>query len=88
MSWNYDMNAAPKDGTLLQLLIDIEVQDGFEDNNPSRTIGFNNFTNDDQDEWKFPGWSWIHDYITEQGSGKPIAWALMLELPTEQIDQK
>lgn len=85
-AWNYDMCAAPRDGTLLQLLISHEGDEswaGFDDNDPSRTMGFNNLDNDGEDVWKFPGWSWTHDFITEQGHGKPIAWALMLPLPED-----
>ena len=81
--WNYDMSEAPRDNTLLQLLI--KQQDdhncGFDDADVTRTMGFNNFDNDDVDEWKFPGWSWTHGCINEQGHGTPIAWALMLPLP-------
>lgn len=82
VDWNFDMSAAPRDGELLQLLVDDkDHQGGFDDNDPSRTMGFNNFDNDNEDIWKFPGWSWSHDFITEQGGGKPIAWALMLPIP-------
>lgn len=83
--WNYDMKAAPRDGTLLQLLIahddGVDCGGGFDDDELSRTMGFNNFDNDEQDIWKFPGWDWCHDCITEQGCGHPVAWALMLPLP-------
>jgi len=90
MSWNFDMKAAPKDGTLLQLLIDHSEAEpdgcagGFEDGPRTRTMGFNNFDNDEQDVWKFPGWDWCHDCITEQGCGIPIAWDFMLPLPEKE----
>lgn len=91
-SWNYDMSKAPKDNTLLQLLVKSKIEElnyviGFDDDNPSRTMGFNNFDNDGEDVWKFPGWDWCHDCITEQGLGEPIAWALMLELPEEEKEK-
>lgn len=77
------IETAPRDGTLLQLLIqqDEDHGCGFDDDDVTRTMGFNNFDNDEIDEWKFPGWSWTHDCINEQGHGTPIAWALMLPLP-------
>ncbi len=87
MTWNFDMAAAPKDNSLLQLLIRHDDGDdcggGFDDNNITRTMGFNNLDNDGIDEWKFPGWNWCHDCITEQGCGIPIAWAPMLPLPEQ-----
>lgn len=86
--WNFDMLAAPKDGTLLQLLIEHDEDDGdnscdggFENEVRTRVMGFNNGADDGEDVWKFPGWDWCHDCIIEQGCGKPIAWALMLPLP-------
>lgn len=89
VDWNFDMASAPRDGTLLQLIVshgNDGSSDGFDDNDPSRTMGFNNFDNDGEDAWKFPGWSWSHDFITEQGKGNPIAWALMLPLPPHLLN--
>jgi hypothetical protein len=84
--WCFDMSKAPRNGTLLQLLVqrgDGDHMDGFDDSNPSRTMGFNDFDNTQVDRWQFPGWNWSHDFITTQGDGTPIGWALMLPLPTE-----
>ena len=39
----------------------------------SRTIGFNNFDNDEQDVWMTAGWNWCNDYFTE-GNGVPVLW--------------
>lgn len=80
MTWNYDMKAAPRDGTLLQLLVK-DHNGSFDDANPSRTIGFNNFDDDGEDAWIFPGWNWENDFITDDRAGVPVAWALMLPLP-------
>lgn len=81
-AWNFNMASAPRDGTLLLLLIRLDdCWCGFDDNEVSRTIGFNCVDNDEIDEWKFPGWSWSHDCIKEQGHGTPIAWAPMPDLP-------
>lgn len=89
IEWNFDMTTAPRDGTLLQLLVSADGDDdnnGFDDNTPSRTMGFNNLDNDNEDVWKFPGWSWENDYIVEQGAGQPIAWALMLPIPSHLVN--
>lgn len=83
--WDFDMSAAPKDGTLLQLLVEAGEDDTmlFDNANPSRTMGFNNVDHDGDDKWVFPGWDWGNDFITSQGTGKVIAWACMLEVPND-----
>lgn len=71
---------AHKDGRLLILLICQETETfstGFDDETLTRTIGFNNFDNDGVDRWIFPGWSWEHDCIIEQGKGVPVGYQLM-----------
>jgi hypothetical protein len=68
-----DMKDAPRDGTMLRLLVEFD-EGSFEDSDdPCWTIGFNNLSNTDEDRWQFAGWCWTHDVITE-GSGKPIGW--------------
>lgn len=69
------IDTAPRDGTLLLLLIGpAEREQPIEDTaGPSRTIGHNNFDNDGEDVWAFAGWCWNHDHYTE-GKGKPVAW--------------
>ena len=73
------METAPKDGTLLLLLIapsddrENELEDSAE---PTRTIGFNNLFNDGEDVWKFAGWCWSNDHFTE-GKGAPCGWQQM-----------
>jgi hypothetical protein len=54
--WNFDIRAAPKDGTLLLLLI--EAREHALDDTAwlSRSVGFNNFAHDGEDVWKFAGW--------------------------------
>lgn len=81
--WRSDMEAAPRDGTLLLLLVDYSGDDGaagLEDELVGRTVGWNNFDNDGEDEWQFAGWSWSQDYICK-GHGKPVGWQLMPSLP-------
>jgi hypothetical protein len=68
--------AAPKDGTMLRLLIkpDADTFTSFEDSTePYVTIGFNQFADTQDDEWHFAGWDWSHDCIT-QGRGEVIGW--------------
>lgn len=70
------MAAAPKDGTMLRLLIaaNEECEHPLCDTDkPTWTIGFNNFEHDGEDVWKFAGWCWSHDHFTE-GKGTPIGW--------------
>jgi hypothetical protein len=74
---------APKDGTLILLLIapDEERCCELEDTaKGSRTIGQNNFDHDGEDKWLFAGWSWSHDHYTE-GQGNPCAWMPLPEAP-------
>lgn len=70
------METAPKDCTMVWLLVDYsdEAADNpLEDAEQAWTIGFNNFDHDGEDVWKFAGWNWEQDCFTE-GRGKPIAW--------------
>ncbi len=75
------MGSAPKDGTMLRLLVnpDKEAFTAFDDSlTPFETIGFNNLGNTEEDRWEFAGWDWSQDcFIT--GRGEVIGWAQMLE---------
>lgn len=85
--WNYDMAQAPRNGTLLLLLIipDENRDHPLEDTaNPSLSIGHNNFDNDGDDVWQFAGWSWEQDCYTE-GRGKPGAWKIAPIAGTDNI---
>jgi hypothetical protein len=74
MSWN-PMETAPKDGTLVLLLVD--YTDGthpLEDDTVARTVGHcNDGVNGEEEGWRFAGWCWCHDHYTE-GKGRPIGW--------------
>lgn len=65
----------PKRGQLVILLVP-NRDDGScclhptEDENSFRTIGMNNFLNDQDDTWHIAGWCWEHDHFT-QSSGQP-----------------
>ena len=88
MSEWQSIDSAPKDGTLLLLLV------GFHDGNHSadykptedaatwRTVGFNGLDNTGDDEWFMAGWCWEHDHFTD-GGGKPIAWQPLADKPRE-----
>lgn len=71
-----DMSTAPRDGTMLRLLVEFE-EHSTEDEDQAPTIGANNFDHDGEDEWKFAGWCWSHDHFT-QGRGEPVGWLPML----------
>lgn len=74
-----DMASAPRDGTMLRLLVEFE-ENSTEDDQRSATIGANNFDNDGEDLWQFAGWCWTHDHFTS-GKGDPVGWLPMLEGP-------
>lgn len=70
------MKDAPRDGTMLRLLVLFD-EDSFEDSlEPCWTIGFNNLANTQEDRWQFAGWDWCHDRIIE-AKGQPIGWLPM-----------
>ena len=70
------MTSAPRDGTMLRLLV--AFTDNATEDTPGAcpTIGANNFDHDGINEWKFAGWNWSHDCFAE-GHGKPIGWLPM-----------
>lgn len=74
-----DMSIAPRDGTMLRLLVEFE-EHSTEDADQAPTIGANNFDNSEVDEWKFSGWCWEHDHFVE-GRGAPVGWLPMLDEP-------
>lgn len=78
VAWR-DMATAPKDGTLLRLLVEFEHHDTEDAEGPHPTIGSNTWDNHhDFDEWQFAGWNWEQDCYT-QGVGKPVGWLPMLD---------
>lgn len=74
-----DMATAPRDGTLVRLLVEF-TEHATEDADQAPTIGTNNFENDGEDSWRFAGWCWSHDHFIE-GKGEPIGWLPMIEGP-------
>jgi len=73
----FPMESAPRDSTLVRLLVNFEANSLEDSPDPVWTIGANCFDNDGIDEWKFAGWDWSQDCFAE-GAGKPIGWLPML----------
>lgn len=70
------MGTAPKDGTIVRLLVRF-TEGAFEDVEPgvaTWTIGQNGADHHpEDDEWLFAGWNWEQDCFT-QGEGEPVGW--------------
>lgn len=70
----YPIDIAPKNGQILELLVDYSEGDGsLQDATKAWTIGFNSLENTGEDVWQFAGWSWCGDCFV-QGSGEVIGW--------------
>ena len=73
------IETAPKDGTLIRLLVEFSEHSLEDDNSkPVWTIGHNHFYYTGEDIWQFVGWRWTHDIFTD-GVGEPIGWLPMVE---------
>lgn len=75
--WN-DIDTAPKDGTMLRLLVmydENDLEDAPENGTP--TIGFNSLEDTGEDYWNIAGWCWCCDEFT-RGEGTPIGWLPVL----------
>jgi hypothetical protein len=83
------IETAPKDGTLLLLLIkETEIsKDSLDDvftGDYSRTIGINNLDNDEQDRWQIVGWDWCHSIFVDKEE-TPSYWK---PFPYEPFNQR
>jgi len=80
------MKSAPKDGTIVRLLVDYSGEDAchpLEDATVTHTIGGCTDGNTGLREgFKFAGWSWEQDCFCE-GRGKPIGWLPFEPVPHE-----
>jgi hypothetical protein len=76
------MHTAPKDGTMVWLLVKSDADDWcpLEDEDASWTIGFNQLDLCGIDEWIFVGWNWEQDSF-RNGSGAVVAWELLPKPP-------
>lgn len=77
------METAPKDGSMVLLLVEHDGTSFEDSDEPGWTIGFNNLGNTGEDTWQFAGWDWCQDNYT-QGVGKPVAWLPMLAAAAPQ----
>ena len=80
------IETAPKDASLVRLLVNFDdhsLEDGSE---PCWTIGTNALSDTGIDEWLFAGWDWTHDRFT-QGNGTPIGWLPMLYTTPQSAPQ-
>ena len=73
----HSMKSAPKDGTMIRLLVEFEEHDVEDGQSPHWTIGAWPGEGDENSNWQFAGWCWTHDHFTE-GKGIPIGWLPML----------
>ncbi len=70
------IDTAPRDGTMVRLLVQFEENATEDTAEPAWTIGACNNDNVGEDErigWQFAGWCWAHDHFTE-GKGTPVGW--------------
>lgn len=75
------MQTAPRDGTIIRLLVQFEDHPLEDDNTkPLWTIGGNSFDNTGEDLWQFAGWCWTHDRFTD-GVGTPVGWLPLIDTP-------
>ncbi|HFF6004415.1 hypothetical protein [Stenotrophomonas maltophilia] len=83
----HPMNTAPRDGTMVRLLVQFDENATEDTAEPAWTIGACNDDNVMHDErvgWKFAGWCWTHDHFTE-GSGTPVGWLPLVD-PAQAVD--
>ncbi len=72
----HPMDTAPRDGTMVRLLVQFEENATEDTAEPAWTVGACNDDNVGDDEkigWQFAGWCWTHDHFTD-GKGKPVGW--------------
>lgn len=75
------MDTAPRDGTMVRLLVLFEEHATEDTAEPAWTIGACNDDNVGEDErigWHFAGWCWTHDHFTE-GKGAPVGWLPLID---------
>lgn len=75
------MNTAPRDGTMIRLLVQFTEHATEDKAGPAWTIGTRNDHNVGELEWggwQFAGWCWTHDHFTE-GKGTPVGWLPLID---------
>lgn len=84
------IETAPRDGTLVRLLVEFtehNIEDSIE---PSWTIGAcidDNVGEDERIGWQFAGWCWSHDHFTE-GKGNVIGWLPMIDEEKSNVNRQ
>jgi hypothetical protein len=73
------MESAPRDGSMLRLLVEFEDHATEDTAGPAPTIGAYCAG---AECWHFAGWCWTHDHFTE-GKGTPVGWLPMLAAALE-----
>lgn len=75
----FPMDTAPRDGTMLRLLVQFDDHSTDDTDGPAWTIGYCSKPHpDDDDNWQFAGWCWDHDHFTE-GKGTPVGWLPLID---------
>lgn len=75
------MGTAPRDGTMVRLLVQFDEHATEDTEGPAWTIGACNDDNVGDDEhigWQLAGWCWDHDHFTE-GKGTPVGWLPLID---------
>lgn len=71
------MDTAPRNGTMVRLLVQFDDHATEDTDGAAWTIGANSYEENGEDLWQFAGWCWTHDHFTE-GKGTPIGWLPMV----------
>jgi len=75
------METAPRDGTMVRLLVLFEEHATEDTAESAWTIGVCNDDHVGEDQrigWQFAGWCWTHDHFTE-GKGTPVGWLPLID---------
>ncbi|MDZ5815072.1 hypothetical protein U4I65_08505 [Stenotrophomonas maltophilia] len=79
------MDTAPRDGTLVRLLVDFDENAIDDSIGATWTIGACNDDNVSEGArigWQFAGWCWTHDHFTD-GKGTPVGWLPLIDGPRD-----
>ncbi len=72
------IDTAPRDGSMVRLLVEFTDHATEDKDGPAWTIGANSLDNTGEDLWQFAGWCWEHDHFTE-GKGTPVSWLPLID---------
>ncbi len=80
------IESAPRDGTLLRLLVEFEDHATEDDAVAAPTIGSNSFDLNGENCWQFAGWNWTQDHWTD-GVGKPVGWMWFMDASVKEVGE-